>query len=201
MSDFSHTDKIKTILTSENARLTDKKKTIDDAIISQNRIIYYNDNSRKIYAAYIRILIVFTIILAITWVVTMLKQVITFIPEFVFDVTLVLTICIGVIIIYNYYLDILIRKRNNFDEINSAPPTILKSDPYVANTSNGDIMGGLMNICVGEQCCNPRPPGQSPDSTNDVYTIWDNATSKCKKEAFTIAAKEENEYANYSPYK
>ena len=45
--DFSQNEKIKQILTSENARLTQKKQTIDDAIISQNRIIHFNDNSRK----------------------------------------------------------------------------------------------------------------------------------------------------------
>lgn len=201
MTDFSHTDKIKTILNSEKDRLDNKKKTIDDAIVSQKRIMFYNDNNRKIYASYIRILIVFTVILAIIWCVNTLKQIITFVPESVFDITLVLTICIGIIVIYNYYIDILMRKRNNFDEINSAPPTILKSDPDVSNASNGDIMGGLMNICVGEQCCNPRPEGQSSAST-DVYTIWDNTTSKCKKqEMFTTIAKEEYEYANYSPYK
>jgi hypothetical protein len=197
--DFSQNEKIKQILTSENARLTQKKQTIDEAIVSQNRIIHFNDNSRKIHGAYIRILIVFTIILAIIWIVTSLKQIITFMPDWIFDIILVLTICIGVIIIYNYYIDIIRRNRYNFDELNNAPPTIAKStDSDVSNVSNGDIMGGLVNICIGQDCCNP--------TTTLTGTKWDEVTSKCVKETFTTMKndtipKEEYEYTNYSPYK
>jgi hypothetical protein len=197
--DFSQNEKIKDILTNENTRLTQKKQTIDDAIISQNRIIHFNDNSRKIHGAYIRILIVFTIILAILWIVTTIKEMITFIPDWIFDIVLVLTICIGVIIIYNYYIDIIRRNRYNFDELNSAPPTIEKpTDPDVSTSSNGDIMGGLVNICIGQDCCKP--------TTDKTGTIWDETTSKCVKETFTTMEngtipKEEYEYTNYSPYK
>jgi hypothetical protein len=193
--DFSQNEKIKTILTNENARLTQKKQTIDDAVISQNRIIHFNDNSRKIHGAYIRILIVFTIILAILWIVITLKQIITFIPEFIFDIILIFAICIGVIIIYNYYIEIIRRNRYNFDELDNAPPTIAKSsDSDVSNVSNGDIMGGLVNICVGQDCCNTE-------------TKWDELTGKCvKKDPFTTMEnntipKEEYEYTNYSPYR
>lgn len=205
--DFSQNEKIKQILTSENARLTQKKQTIDEAIVSQNRIIHFNDNSRKIHGAYIRILIVFTIILAIIWIVTSLKQIITFMPDWIFDIILVLTICIGVIIIYNYYIDIIRRNRYNFDELNNAPPTIAKStDSDVSNVSNGDIMGGLVNICIGQDCCNPRPANTVANLTTDMYTKWDEVTSKCVKETFTTMKndtipKEEYEYTNYSPYK
>ena len=197
--DFSQNEKIKQILTSENARLTQKKQTIDEAIVSQNRIIHFNDNSRKIHGAYIRILIVFTFILAIIWIVTTLKQMIAFIPDWIFDIILVFSICIGVIIIYNYYIDIIRRNRYNFDELNNAPPTIQKStDSDVSNVSNGDIMGGLVNICIGQECCNP--------TTTLTGTKWDEVTSKCVKETFTTIKndtipKEEYEYTNYSPYK
>ena len=197
--DFSQNEKIKQILTSENTRLTQKKQTIDDAIISQNRIIHFNDNSRKIHGSYIRILIVFTIILAIIWIVTTLKQIITFIPDWIFDIILIFAICIGIIIIYNYYIDIIRRNRYNFDELNNAPPTIAKStDSDVSNVSNGDIMGGLTNICIGQECCNP--------TTNLTGTKWDEISSKCVKESFTTMKndtipKEEYEYTNYSPYK
>lgn len=197
--DFSQNEKIKQILTSENARLTQKKQTIDEAIVSQNRIIHFNDNSRKIHGAYIRILIVFTFILAIIWIVTTLKQMIAFIPDWIFDIILVFSICIGVIIIYNYYIDIITRNRYNFDELNNAPPTIQKStDSDVSNVSNGDIMGGLTNICIGQECCNP--------TTTLTGTKWDEVTSKCVKETFTTIKndtipKEEYEYTNYSPYK
>jgi hypothetical protein len=200
--DFSQNEKIKQILTYENDRLTQKKQTIDDAVISQNRIIHFNDNSRKIHGSYIRILIVFTIILAIIWIVTTIKEMITIIPDWIFDIILVLTICIGVIIIYNYYIDIIRRNRYNFDELNNAPPTITKSSDSdvsnVSNVSNGDIMGGLVNICVGQDCCNP--------TTDLTGTKWDEVTSKCVKESFTTIKnntipKEEYEYTNYSPYK
>jgi hypothetical protein len=204
--DFSQNEKIKDILTDENTRLREKKQTIDDAIISQNRIIHFNDNSRKIHGAYIRILIVFTIILAILWIVTTIKEMITFIPDWIFDIILVLTICIGVIIIYNYYIEIIRRNRYNFDELNNSPPTTKSTDSDVSNASNGNIMGGLLDICIGKDCCNPRPAGNVPISTTDIYTIWDETTSKCIKETFTTMEngtipKEEYEYTNYSPYK
>jgi len=196
--DFSQNEKIKNILTSETNRLKQKKQTIDDAIVSQNRIIHFNDNSRKIHGAYIRILIVFTIILAILWIVTTVKQIITFIPDWIFDIVLVLTICIGVIIVYNYYIEIIRRNRYNFDELNNSPPTTKSTDSDVSNASNGNIMGGLLDICIGKDCCNP--------TANKTGTIWDETTSKCIKETFTTMKngtipKEEYEYTNYSPYK
>lgn len=202
---LSEQNNVKSIINYEANRLQQKKQTIDDAIISQNRIIYYNDNSRKIYAAYLRILIVITIILAIIWVVTTIKNIITFIPSIIFDIILVLTICIGVIIIYNYYIDIIRRKRYNFDELNNAPPTTNSDSNSDSNITNGDIMHGLVNICIGQECCNPKPSGANDDNK---YTKWDETTSKCVKDTdtFTIMnnetkPKEEYEYAYYSPYK
>ena len=200
---ISHQNDIKNIITDETTRLNDKKTTIDNAIISQNRIIYFNDNSRKIYAAYLRILIVFTLILAIIWSVTVIKSYIIFIPSWIFDIIYVLTFCIGIIIVYNYYIDILRRNRYNFDELNSAPPTTnTTSNDSATSSSKGDLMAGITNICIGEDCCNPRPAGVASSSA-DMYTTWDNNTNKCVKEGFAAISqpREEYEYAYYSPYK
>ena len=65
---ISRQSDIKDIIEDESDRLDEKKKTIDQAIMAQNRIIYFNDNTRKIYAAYLKMLIVAVITLAIVYV-------------------------------------------------------------------------------------------------------------------------------------
>ena len=159
------------LVTSEADRLDQKKNTIDQAILSQSRLIYFNDNTRKVYASYIRILIVLVVTLAFVWVLRVIHENIPFIPDGVIDFLIIITIAAGIIIMYNYYLDIRKRSEYNFDEIKMDPPASAKDAKDAAN-ARGDLIGGSGELCVGSECCIPA-------TTSDAGTIWDELTGKC----------------------
>lgn len=205
---LSRQNDIKDIIASESDRLNSKKATIDQAILSQNRIIYFNDNNRKIYAAYLRILVVLTITLAIIWVITVIKKYIDSIPDWLIEILIIIIVAIGGIIIYNYYIDIRMRNQYNFDEIKLDPPTMKEKD---TDSTSGDLLSGSGGICIGADCCNPASE-KTPGST------WDEILNKCVNdpiippssstaptETFDIinSAKpiDAFEYTEYSPYK
>jgi hypothetical protein len=200
---LSRQSDIKNIISTESDRLNTKKATIDQAIISQNRIIYFNDNNRKIYAAYLRILIVLTITLAIVWLIRVIRKHVEAIPDWILDILIMLTVSIGLIIIYNYWVGIRMRNRYNFDEINIDPPAINTND----GTNSNDLTGAASSICIGSDCCKPAS-GTEPGST------WDEDKGKCindpvvttaPPQAFhtmnSVKPEDAFEYSDYSPYK
>jgi len=198
---LSKQNDIKDIITSENDRLNLKKTTIDQAILSQNRIIYFNDNNRKIYGAYLRILIVLTITLAIVWLIRVIRKHVEIIPGWIFDICMTFTICIGFIFIYNYYIDIRARNSYNFDEIKLDPPIInpVDSSSTTAVSTTSPISDSSGNICVGKDCC--------PD-TNVLGPTWSEDQGKCiiaSGESFvtmnSVKPADAFEYNDYSPYK
>ena len=207
---LSRQSDMKNILDEETNRLNMKKATIDQAIVSQNRIIYFNDNNRKIYAAYLRILIVLTITLAIVWLMRVIKKHIDAIPDWILDILIILTVAIGLIIIYNYYIDIQMRNRYNFDEINLNPPTITIDD----GSNNSDLTGGASSICIGSDCCKPatdKEPGSTWDEQKEkcindpVVTTGPLVTTGPPAQGFKtmdlVKPSDEFEYTDYSPYK
>jgi hypothetical protein len=157
------------IVEKENERLSSKEHTIDQAVENQNRIIYFNDNSRKITAAYLKILITITITLGMIFLV----RVIYFhfgssLPDMLFNVLMVVIISLGLIVCYNFYNTIRLRTIYDFDELNlAAPPT---SDP-TATTSPDSDFGSLVG-CIGSQCCT-LPNGNTPG------TQWDPSKGRC----------------------
>jgi hypothetical protein len=201
---LSRQSDIKQIISGETDRLNMKKATIDQAILSQNRIIYFNDNSRKIYSAYLMILVVLTITLAIVWVMRVIKKHVEAIPDWILDISIILTVAVGLIIIYNYWVNIRIRNRYNFDEINLSPPITNTDD----SLNNSDLTGGASSICIGSDCCKPAT-GTEPGST------WDEDKGKCINDpvvttvppvqAFqtmnTVKPVDAFEYTDYSLYK
>jgi len=174
-------EKIDNIITTEQNRLNNKKSAIDDAITSQNRIIYFNNNTRKVYEAYIKIVIVLAIALAIIWVIRLVKTHIEFIPDWILDILVVATISISLIVIFNYYMDIRVRSRYNFDELNlDAPPDNSNNSKSKGNV--GNLFDGI-STCVGADCCT---------TTGDYKTKWDEDTAKCVQAFTTLSESSEN---------
>jgi len=194
---LSRQSDIKYIISGETDRLNMKKATIDQAILSQNRIIYFNDNNRKIYSAYLIILIVLTITLAIVWLLRVIKKHVEVIPDWILDISIILTVSIGLIIMYNYWISIRMRNSYNFDEINLSPPTINTDN----SSNNGDLTGAASSICIGSDCCKPAS-GTEPGS------IWDDEKGKCVNDPVekfhtmnSVKPADAFEYTDYSPYK
>jgi len=150
---------------SENDRLTNKKKTIDQAAENQKRIIYFNDNSRKVSSAWLKILITVVITLALIYIIRIISYY-GFLPDMAFNVLIIAIVSISVIVLVKYYADIRRRDRYNFDELNLKNPNM----GYVSSTSSPNSSLPPLVSCIGEQCC---PPEENTGS------IWDATIGKC----------------------
>jgi hypothetical protein len=210
---------VKDIMDYESWRLEDKAIQVDKAAENQKRIIYFNDNSRKIHAAYLRIIITAAFTLAIVWLIRVISHHFgSMIPVFFINVAMILTISIGLIIIYNYYREILAHNRYNYDELNfDAPNVTIAPQEDAAAGSNLLDESNVKKSCTGSYCCNP-PTAGTPG------TKWNPNTGKCefaaalptgspttpsattplpplgRRESFTLPVVP-TEYDNYSPYK
>ena len=158
------------VMSLENERLQDKEDSINQAIENQKRIIYFNDNSRKVYSAWLYILIVFTIVLASIFIVRVLYQQFgEIVPEMVFNIAIIVIVSIGLIICFRIWAGIRARNHYNFDELNLDAPHIGTSN----NSANGLGFGfGSLVGCIGSQCCTP-PTEKGPG------TKWDPSIGRC----------------------
>lgn len=190
---------VKNILNSETRRLADKKKSIDDAMKAQGRIIFFNDNSRKRYAAFLKITITIALVLAIIFVLNLLqKNFGVFMPFWLWQILIILSVSIGIIYVWTIFVEIKRHSNYNYDELNLAAPDV--ANPTA--TPSSETGSGLSNLagkwCVDDSCC-------------DVGTVWNETAGKCVpvsgavKQGFTtqnnIKPIDAFEYSEYAPYK
>jgi preprotein translocase subunit Sss1 len=154
----------------EQERLQQKQNTIDQAVENQKRIIYFNDNSRKVYSAWLYILLIVIIVLGVIYIIRVLHTHYSeIIPEMVFSISIVGVVAVGLILCFRYWSDIRARDNYNFDELNLKPPIIGKKND---NNNYGGLGLGSLVGCIGAQCCTP-PSADSPG------TKWDPSIGKC----------------------
>lgn len=152
---------------SENQRLTNKKNTIDQAVENQKRIIYFNDNSRKVSSAWLRIIITITIALGALFLIRVISHH-GFLPDMLFNVLAVAIISICILVVFNYYKGIRARDNYNFDELRLNRPQM--SDPNKDSTPSSSISPA--STCIGSQCCTIA-------TDEDPGTHWNPILGKC----------------------
>ena len=158
---------VKKLVKREKKRLDHKQEQIDEARESQNRLLNLNDSYRKRYAAYLKIVIVLTIVLVIVWVFRLLPDYIPFIPSIVFDLIIIIALFLGFIVMYFQYQEIQTHNPLNYAELNYAVPEFkLIGIPTATPTPTPGAGFGTFG-CIGPQCCGPN-------------TTWDGKKAVCK---------------------
>jgi hypothetical protein len=152
---------------SENQRLKDKKNTIDQAVENQKRIIYFNDNSRKVSSAWLRIIITITVALGALFLIRVMSHH-GYLPDMMFNVLVIAIISISILVVFNYYKGIRARDKYNFDELRLKSPHM--ADPNGTSTPSSSIAPPA--TCIGSQCCIPA-------SDEDPGTYWNPILGKC----------------------
>lgn len=159
------------IIDKEQKRLQDKQDSIDQAVENQKRIIYFNDNSRKIYSAYLNILITIAVVLGAIFIVRILYlNFAGFVPEFIFTITMIIVVSIGLMIVYKLYIGIRSRDNYNFDELNLTAPHF--APPSSTSSPAGFGFGSFVG-CVGSQCCTPA-------TADTPGTKWNSSIGRCQ---------------------
>jgi hypothetical protein len=181
----------------ENQRLADKKNTIDQAVENQKRIIYFNDNTRKVSSAWLSIVITITLALGALFLVRVIYFH-DFLPDMLFNVLVVAIISIAILVVFNYYKDIRSRDNYNFDELRFKKPKMSDANKRQDTPSTITVPAS----CIGSQCCTVA-------TVSDPGTVWNAVLGKCvsvpsstpgavpELEEFTVRANEscENQYA------
>lgn len=152
------------IVDDESKRLDDKRKSVEMASISQNRLILLNQNFDQKFYEYLKVLIGTLFGLAIIAICIILK-----LPSILN--TLISIIIISSLIIFWLYTYIKIQGRDNinFDEINQNYLQNVGSTTMGIITPNTISSGGVisnLNLCVGSDCCSSE-------------TLWNATTYKC----------------------
>jgi ABC-type multidrug transport system fused ATPase/permease subunit len=189
---LSKQQEMNSIVQAEQARLNDKKGSIDNAYSSQQRAIYMNDNVSKRYNAYSRILFIVVIILFIIFALVMLQPYLPFIPSMIFNVVFIGLVSFMIIYCLGIYFDIERHEKIDYDRIYNKPLTAPLDSSYSDISYNFDSSYGF---CANNSCC-------------ATGTYWDTTIHQCSpgnppgyKEKFTtIAENSPYEYSEYSKY-
>jgi glucan phosphoethanolaminetransferase (alkaline phosphatase superfamily) len=161
------------IVNTELNRLNTKKDTVDSALQGQKRIVELNDSYRQKYNFYIKIMILFVILIIIYICINLIKEKFPDIPGFVFDISYVLLFILFITFMYyTVYLDNIINRDNlNFSELNYISPNQLTASQQNQQQQNANSKNLLDSInlmgCVGNNCCDPNT------------SIWDEGNSLC----------------------
>uniref|UniRef100_A0A6C0JQ83 Uncharacterized protein n=1 Tax=viral metagenome TaxID=1070528 RepID=A0A6C0JQ83_9ZZZZ len=183
--------KVKEIVDSEFKRLTDKKKSVDNSLVGQKRIIELNNSNRLRQQGYTKLLVIFIITLVLFVLLIILSKNITFIPQIFFELIAIIIISISIYLAFNTFLDIQSRSKMDFNKLD-IPEIKNISGNTIASGSETNLMSSL-NVCITSDCCGPE-------------TKWDILQNKCVKEVkqqgFTtlsnIGNNEPTEFSNYT---
>jgi hypothetical protein len=165
------------MVNAENARLASKQDTIDQAALHQSRALYFNDNERKISAAYLMILVIIVATLGALFLIRIIFHHFGgYLPVMLFNILVIITISVGIILSFNQYVNIRRRDPYNFDELKLSTPSTVVPTSTSSTFNYGSIVG-----CIGSQCCTP-PIADNPG------TIWSPTLGKCINPRSIISA-------------
>jgi hypothetical protein len=161
---------VSNIINAEKDRLLQKKKSIDQALDGQKRLLSLNDSYRLKYAEYMKMILIVIFVLII-WVILNKLSAIGFLPDAFYTLLLIVNITIGLFLCYFIYLDISQRNNMNFNEINVAAPKKLTPDELRKRQEDAAKSGNLLGTinfsgCIGAECCSDG-------------TLWDPGNSVC----------------------
>jgi hypothetical protein len=190
------------IVNSEKKRLEDKKQGVDNAAFGQKRAVELNNSNRLKQNSYTNLLIVLIITLALFVGIMIASNVLTAVPQVVFDLLSIIVISVGIYIALYSFLNI--QSRNNMDFNQLELPGLKNSTAGNALASGAGSSTNLITGstgCVGSDCCG-------------TDTKWDQDNNICVKQGFTtmsfsyntgdirkVAANSPYEFEDYVPVK
>jgi len=160
---LTYQNDVNRILDREKNRLDEKKKIVDNAEMSQKRLIDLTTNSTLRNKAINKIYVVITIALFIYLGIRLLSN---FVPEFIADILVILVVSVTIIIVVKMYSDYSARNNMDYNIIDLGEPG-QKTDASsaAAAAASANLLESRFNGCVKEACC---PKGTT---FNEKYSI------------------------------
>ena len=153
------------ILTTELARLEGKKNVIDKIFITKERENAQMKSATLKKHAENRMIIVIVMVTLLLVFVVYIRTHFPFIPDFILDLTIIVILAGGLIMIMRMYLDIVSRDKLDFEKVNMN--SLLNITTYGDSKDNND--NGMNAVeCIGDNCCQTG------------YFFFDNKCSRCQ---------------------
>ena len=153
---LTHQNDVRNIVEHETERLNAKKAHIDGVLFSQKRELDLNESHRLKHRYYLYIFIILVCAMVAYILVAKLRESLTFIPDMVFDIMVILTIIIPGFLIYFTIMDIRRRDHMDFSKLNLHAPKQRSEEEINAArekaVKDGDL-SALTKLCSGEECC------------------------------------------------
>ena len=182
--------KVSSYLDKEQTRLSNEKNKIEDNVDLIKREAILSDTRKKRTSAYNYILVVFILTMALALVLHYLKKSIIFLPSFLFNFLIVLTLSGGLIYMVNLYLDIIKRDPIYYDKLVFSPPTdLVTDDEKAAAAAAAEAQSAaLAKLCQTADCCDKVTNAWNEDKG---LCMPIDKTNEENKEAFTNIFKSE----------
>jgi len=175
--------KVSSYLDKEQTRITSEKEQIQGEVDHIKREAILSDTRKKRTMAYNYILVVFILTMALALILHYLKKSIIFLPSFLFNFLIVLTLSGGSIYMVNLYLDIIKRDPIYYDKLVFSPPTdLVTDDEKAAAAAAEDQAAALAKLCQTADCCDKVTNAWNADKGLCMPIDKDNEQ---KEEAFT----------------
>ena len=208
---LTYQNDVNRILEREKNRLDEKKQIVDNAEMSQKRLIDLTTNSTLRNKAINKIYVIITISLFIYLGIHLLSN---FVPPFIADILVILLVSITIIMVVKMYSDYSGRNNMDYNIIDLGEPgqKTDASSAAAAAAASANLLESRFNGCVKEACC-PKgttfnekysicvpdfPPNDGKTTINYKYFIssksWEDPPANCeysftelacKKDAFT----------------
>ena len=170
---------VSAIIDEEKQRLEQKKQSIDNALVGKKRAIDLNEAYRMRQSQYLKIKVVFVVVLAICIMTTLLSRRFPIVPSIFITLINLIVLLIGGIYCLFIYSSITSRSKMNYNELDLAGPALPSEAEVAARQAAagkaGDLLGTINLLgCVGSACCS-------------AGTKWDKEKSKCVPDPTTSA--------------
>jgi len=220
---LTYQNDVNRILDREKNRLDEKKKIIDNAEMSQKRLIDLTTNATLRNKAINKIYVVITISLFIYLGIRLLS---IFIPQIIADMLVILLVSVTIITVIKMYSDYNSRNNMDYNMINLGEPGQRPDSASSSSSESANLLESRFNGCVKEASC-PKgstfndkysicvpdfPPNDGKTTINYKYFIssksWEDPGSNCdysftelacKKDAFTTIGITSNKAKPNSP--
>jgi len=155
---LSKQKEVSAIIDEEKQRLEQKKQSIDNALVGKKRAIDLNEAYRMRQSQYLKIKVVFVIVLAICIMTSLLGRRYPIVPSIFITLINLIVILMGGIYCLFIYSSITSRSQMNYNELDLAGP-VLPSEAEIAARQAaagkaGDLLGTINAAgCKGSECC------------------------------------------------
>ena len=133
------------IITNEAARLQAKKSNVDNAYASTQRMVQLNSNYQKRYWDYTKIIIAWTGVLALYFIMNLLVKSFSFIPSILTDILVIIAVIAAAIYSFMIYSNLKNYDLMYYGQINPAPPSISDNQAIknAIDLSNADAVSSV----------------------------------------------------------